>query len=417
MFYESTTLDNGVNVVSEHMDGVRSLSLGIWFRVGSRDETADQLGISHFMEHMMFKGTEKRSTLDISMAFDAMGAELNAFTSKEYTCYYARILDQNLDRAFEILGDMVCNSVFSQDEINSEREVVIEEIARSEDVPDDHIFDVFTEAMFPSHPLGRPVAGTREIVGAFKHEDCVAYHEKHYHAGNVTVVASGSVDHAKLVELCEKYLGSMKPGTANDRGAVPPQDAKSQAFVQKETEQAHLLYGLPGIPLGDDDRFAGKLMETALGGPMSSRLFQEVREKRGLAYAVFSTTLAYMNAAQFAVYCGTRAENLEQVVTIVREQLELMLNKGVDKDELERVRQYVLGQTILGMEATRSRMTRLGGALVNGLPVLSLDEIIERYNAVTQDDIMRVANRVLTGTPTVAVISPRDTDELKAALA
>jgi predicted Zn-dependent peptidase len=369
------------------------------------------------MEHMMFKGTVKRDAIGISKAFDAMGAESNAFTSKEYTCYYARVIDEHVEDALEVLSDMVVNSAFAQDCIDSEREVVIEEIARSEDTPDDHIFDVFTDAMFPAHQLGRPILGTRQIVGAFKHDDCIAYHDSKYAAQNCVVAVSGNITHEAVVAACERLLAGMHQGTANERGSVEPQTRPTFSIVQKETEQAHIIYGMPGIPCGDDDRFAGSLMEIALGGPMSSRLFQEVREKRGLAYAVYASNTPYMHAAQFGVYAGTRPANIEQVVSVIHQEVRRMASEPMDSEELQRVQEYVVGNTMLGLEATRSRMLRLGRNAVNGLEVLSPDETIARYRAVTSEDILRVAQRVLNQPVTLAVISPEDPDTLKAKLA
>lgn len=417
MFYEKSTLPNGLDIVSENIPGVRSITLGIWFRVGSRDEMPDQLGISHFMEHMMFKGTDSRSALDISMAFDGMGAVLNAFTSKEYTCYYASFLDEHLDSAVEILADMLQNSQFSSDAICTEREVVIEEIARYEDEPSDHVGEIFTESMYPSHQLGRSILGTRDIVGAFEHEDCAAYLQKHYHAGNAVIAAAGNVEHQALVSLAERFFASLPKGSANERGLVLEEGRRYLAFEKKDTEQAHLLYGMPGIALGDEDRFAGRLMETALGGPMSSRLFQEVREKRGLAYAVYATTSPYMNAAQFFIYVGTRPGNLKEVVGVLRGEIALLLDKGIAAEELARVQEYTVGNLVLSAEATRDHMLKLGGNAVQDLEILSLDESIERYRSVTRADIQRVAERILTAKPTVAVISPLGQSELDAVLA
>ncbi|MCL2530286.1 MAG: insulinase family protein [Coriobacteriia bacterium] len=416
MFYQKTSLPSGLDVISEYIGGVRSVTLGIWFRVGSRDEELTQLGISHFMEHMMFKGTASRSALDISMAFDGMGAELNAFTSKEYTCYYARFLDEHLESAVEILADMLQNSAFATEAIATEREVIIEEIARYEDEPSDHVGDIFTEAMFPTHQLGRSILGTRSIVGAFEYEDCAAYLGKHYHAGNAVIAAAGNVNHEKLVALAERFFAQLPSGAANGRGEVHESERKLLTFEQKDTEQAHMLYGMPGIALGSDDRFASRLMETALGGPMSSRLFQEVREKRGLAYAVYASTSPYMHASQFFIYVGTRPTNLKEVVGILRFEIESLIKKGLTSEELKRVQEYTVGNLVLLEESTRSHMLRLGSNAVQDLEILSLDEGIARYRAVTLDDIKRVAEQVLSQPPTVAVISPLGAAELETAL-
>ncbi|MDR2035859.1 MAG: insulinase family protein [Coriobacteriales bacterium] len=417
MFYQKTTLPNGLQVLSEQIPGVRSISLGIWFRVGSRDELPTQQGLSHFMEHMMFKGTPTRSALDISMAFDEMGAELNAFTSKECTCYYVRALDEYLEISVEILADMLQNSEFASEAIETEREVVIEEIARYEDEPSDHVGDIFTKALFPTHQLGRPIIGTRDIVATFGHNDCAQYLKQHYHAGNMVISAAGNVKHEQLLDLAERFFGSLPCGTTNDRGEVHEGPRKFLAFETKDTEQAHLLYGMPGITLNSDDRFASSLMDTALGGPMSSRLFQEVREKRGLAYAVFTATQAFMNAAQFYIYAGTRPGNLAEVISILKSEIALLLDKGLTQEELDRVKEYTVGHMVLSEESTRSHMYRLGIKAVQGLEILSLDEGIQRYRAVTLDDVQRIARQVLTADPTIAVISPLKESELQAILA
>lgn len=412
MFYRKSVLDNGITVITERMSAVRSISLGFWFRVGSRDETVDEAGMSHFMEHMMFKGTPSRDAAAISQEFDALGAELNAFTSKEYTCYYARFVDEHLPKATEILSDMVINSSFAQECIDSEREVVIEEIARTEDTPDDYVYDLFTGALFPTHTLGKPILGTRDSVGGFGHADCSAYHDKHYTSQNCVVAAAGNVDHDALVALCEDYLSPMASGTINRRSAFNEPTRDVFSFNTKETEQAHVLYGMPGIPSGDDDRFAGALLDTVIGGGMSSRMFQEVREKRGLAYAVYSNTTPYQGAAQFSVYAGTRPSNLEEVVGIIDSELKKVVQKGVTAEELQRVREYVTGTIILSMESTRTRMTRLGKNAVTDIEQLSIEEVVANYRAITLEDIDHAAKRVLTQQPTLAVISPYSTDEL-----
>lgn len=416
MFYDKTSLPNGLDIISEYIPGVRSVTLGIWFRVGSRDELPEQLGISHFMEHMMFKGTSARSAHDISMAFDSMGAVLNAFTSKEYTCYYASVLDEHLDSAVEILSDMLLDSQFASDAIKTEREVVIEEIARYEDEPSDHVGDIFTEAMFPAHQLGRSILGTREVVATFEHDNCISYLKKHYHAGNAVIVAAGNVEHQALLDLAQRFLHQLPAGTANERDVVKESGRQLLTFEQKETEQAHLLYGMPGIPLGDEDRFAGRLMETAFGGPMSSRLFQEVREKRGLAYAVYAATSPFMHASQFYIYVGTRPSNLKEVVSVLKAEIAKLLEEGVTPEELKRVQEYTVGHLVLSAESTRDHMLRLGTNAVQELDILSLDENIERFRAVTQADIERVARRVLSVEPTIALISPLDKNGLDAAL-
>ena len=398
------------------MEAVRSVSLGIWFKVGSRDESDIEQGISHFMEHMMFKGTAKRDAFAISEAFESIGAEQNAFTSKEYTCYYSRFVSDKLPRIFEILGDMVTSSLFQQDAINFEREVVIEEIARSEDTPEDHVFDLFTQAMFSTHSLGRPIIGTRDVVSSFLHDDCVRYQDRHYHANNCVVVACGHVDHDELVALCELHLAKLGTGTRNTRGVVDISQTDSFALLKKDTEQAHIVYGMPGIPLGDEDRFAASLMDTVLGGGMSSRLFQEIREKRGLAYAVYSTNVSFCGAGQFVVYAGTRPSNMMELISIVLSEIKRMLETGLTPDELERAREYIIGHIVLSMESTSHRMVKLGSNAISDLEILSLDESIRRYREVSLDDTMRVAQRIMSLSPTIAIISPLDEQEIRDSL-
>jgi len=416
LFYQKSILSNGLTVISEHMEAVRSVSLGIWFKVGSRDESDIEQGISHFMEHMMFKGTAKRDAFAISEAFESIGAEQNAFTSKEYTCYYSRFVSDKLPRIFEILGDMVTSSLFQQDAINFEREVVIEEIARSEDTPEDHVFDLFTQAMFSTHSLGRPIIGTRDVVSSFLHDDCVRYQDRHYHANNCVVVACGHVDHDELVALCELHLAKLGTGTRNTRGVVDISQTDSFALLKKDTEQAHIVYGMPGIPLGDEDRFAASLMDTVLGGGMSSRLFQEIREKRGLAYAVYSTNVSFCGAGQFVVYAGTRPSNMMELISIVLSEIKRMLETGLTPDELERAREYIIGHIVLSMESTSHRMVKLGSNAISDLEILSLDESIRRYREVSLDDTMRVAQRIMSLSPTIAIISPLDEQEIRDSL-
>ncbi len=413
MFYRKTVLDNGITIMSEPMDSVRSIALGIWFAVGSRDESPAEAGMSHFMEHMMFKGTSTRSAKDISEEFDRLGAELNAFTSKEYTCYYSRFVDQHLPTAFEVLADMVVDAQLSDDSCQSEREVVIEEIARMEDTPDDRIHELFNHALWPSHPIGLPILGSRATVGGFDQAQSVAFRSKHYLTGNCVIAASGNVDHEDLVRLTERYLGDLPKGP---RSVRPVADAVSEAqlsVVEKETEQAHICYGVATMNAHHPDRFALALLDGVLGGGMSSRLFQEIREKRGLAYAVYSFSALYQDTGEFAVYAGTRPENAEEVIRLIHIEMERIAESGVNADEFERVRQSAQGHLVLGMESTRNRMTRLGKNEVTGGEILSADEIMERFDAVTMDDLRRVSASVLSAEKVMAVIGPFTREKLE----
>jgi predicted Zn-dependent peptidase len=412
MFYRKTVLDSGITVMSEPMDEVRSIALGIWFAVGSRDETPLEAGMSHFMEHMMFKGTPSRSPQDISEAFDRLGAELNAFTSKEYTCYYSRFVDEHLPAALEILSDMVANPLLDDEACRAERQVVIEEIARSEDSPDEHIHEIFSKALWPHHPIGLPILGTREIVGGFDHERSSAFRTRHYLTGNAVVAASGNVDHDDLVSLVEQHL-QLPDGLRSQRPAAHATSSSRIAVLNKVTEQAHICYGVSTMNAHHPDRFALNILDGILGGGMSSRLYQEIREKRGLAYAVYSFTALYQDTGEFGVYSGTRPENAEEVIRLIQNEVEKIAAHGVKADELDRVRQAAKGHLVLGMESTRNRMTRLGKNEVTGGEILSADEIMERFNAVTMEDLKRVSAEVLSEDKVLAVIGPFEPSSLE----
>ena len=413
MFCEKTVLDNGVCVLTEHMESVRSVALGMWVRVGNRDETPEQAGISHFMEHMLFKGTPTRSALDISMHFDSIGAELNAFTSREYTCFYARFMDTHLATAFEVLSDMVVNAKFAQEDIDPERQVVIEEIARSEDAPDEYVFDVFSDAIYPTHPLGRPVLGNRGTVSGFTTDDMRAYHDAHYTTENLTIVACGNIAHDDVVELAKRYLEDMIAGERLVRRDAPEASRMALNALTKDTEQAHVILGYPSICARDERRFAYSLLETILGGAMSARLFQEIREKRGLAYAVFTSTALYEDAGSFSMYAGSRPENLEEVITVAREQFEKVRKEGVTQAELERAQELASGSFVMGMESTRVRMTRLGRMATCNLELSSVEETLQKYRNVTVADVNAAAEELFGQDMITAVVSPYSQTEIE----
>jgi len=413
MFFRKTMLDNGVTVMSESMESVRSVTLGVWFAVGSRDESPEEAGMSHFMEHMMFKGTPSRSARDISEEFDRMGAEFNAGTSKEYTVYYARFLDQHLPNAFEVLGDMVVNASLAEEECVKEREVVIEEIARMEDNPEDQVGEIFEGALWPNHPIGLPVIGSRETVGSFDHASASAFRTKHFLTGNVIVAAAGNVDHDELVALAERFLVGLPAGPRTPREHSVSEGQKRLVSLSKDTEQAHILFGVVTMAAQDPDRFALQLLNDVLGGGMSSRLFQQIREQRGLAYAVQSYPALYQDTGEFAVYVGTRPDNAELVLELIRAEFAKIAEEGITAEELARAQESSAGHLVLSTEATRNRMMRLGRAEVCGNEVLSADDVIDRLSAVTLDDVKRVAAKVLTAETTIAVIGPFSDERLK----
>lgn len=411
MFYRETVLDNGVTVLTESLDSVRSVALGVWFSVGSRDESPAEAGMSHFMEHMMFKGTPTRSAADISETFDRLGAELNAFTSKEYTCYYARVIDEHVPTAIELLSDMVCNASLTDDACSKEREVVIEEIARMEDTPDDRIHELFSRALWPDHPIGLPILGSRDTVGGFDHLQSVAFRTRHYLTGNCVVAAAGSVDHDALVELVRTHL-VLPEGPRSDRPAAEPPSTGRLAVIEKETEQSHICYGVSCMNARHPDRFALSVVDTVLGGGMSSRLFQEIREKKGLAYAVFSFHALYQDTGQFTVYAGTRPSNAEEVVRLIQTEIERLLTSGLTAEELSRAKESIKGHLVLGLESTRNRMTRIGKNAVTGGELLSVDEVVERIDAVDLENTHRVATEVLDRERVLAMIGPYSAEDV-----
>ena len=388
-----STLDSGVRVVTESMPSVRSIALGFWIRAGSRDEGTDQAGISHFLEHLLFQGTERFSSRQIDELFDTMGAEVNAGTGKETTSVYSRFLDRHLDHAFDVLQDMVLRP--SYPDIDSERHVVIEEIAMYEDEPSDKVHDVLAGALFGDHPLGRPVIGTAEVISSVPVPTIAAWHDGRYTGANIVVAAAGNVDHERVVELVEGAVGGAAGGARSQAGS-PDGAAPELRFHEKETEQYHLCLGGPGIPRSDDRRFALRVLDTILGGSTSSRLFQEVREKRGLAYSVYSYASHYLDSGQVALYVGTRPENVGQAMAVIGAELRRMQEEAVTEEELERARENVKGRTVLSMESTLARMNRLGSSVLMDVPLLTLDEVLAAFDAVTLDDVAGLARELWT---------------------
>lgn len=412
MNYQQTLLPSGITVITDQMPSVKSVALGLWFSVGTRDEAHDEAGMSHFMEHMMFKGTPTRSPLDISMHFDRLGAELNAFTSKEYTCYYSRFASDKLRDALSVLADMVINSEFDNEAITLEREVVQEELVRSIDAPDDFVFELFSQNIIKGHALSHPILGTKESIASFSHEACVSYLQKHYSTGNLTVAAAGDIDHDALVDLVTTLFDAMPQKPHQPRDLVKPQSFSGLFVEIRDIEQAHIVYGFPWLELGDPRRFASGILTTALGGSMSSRLFQEVREKRGLAYTIYATQGTYQGAGQWCVYAGTRPSNIADVVDIIKRELSQFAEEPLSQDELQRNVELISGQLLLSSETTTSHMSRIGKRECLGAEQLSIDEAIERYRSVTPADIQTLAQSYFNQDPTIAIVSSRSVDEL-----
>jgi predicted Zn-dependent peptidase len=396
------------------MPDVRSVALGFWVRAGSRDETVEQAGISHFLEHLLFKGTDRFSSLEIDEAFDAMGAEVNAGTGKETTSVYSRFLDRHLERAFDVLQDMVLRPVYP--DIDAEREVVIEEIAMYEDEPSDKVHDVLAGAVFGDHPLGRPVIGRAAVISSVPVPEIAAYHDARYLPSNIVVAAAGNLEHDRLVELVATAVEGAAANPAPAPSDAPGGGVPAVRFHTKETEQYHLCLGARGIPRGDDRRFALRVLDTLLGGSTSSRLFQEVREKRGLAYSVFSYSSQYADTGQVTLYVGTRPENVAEAMDVIGTELRRLHEEGVGEEELERARENVKGRTVLSMESTLSRMNRLGSSVLMGVPLLTVDEVLVKLDEVTLADVAQLAADLLRPEGMSAAGVGGDEDTFRAAL-
>jgi predicted Zn-dependent peptidase len=392
---------------------VRSIALGLWIRTGSRDESPAQAGLSHFLEHLLFKGTDRFTSREIDETFDSIGAEVNAGTGKETTSVYSRFLDRHLDQAFDVLSDMVLRPTYP--DIDSERQVVIEEIAMYEDEPSDKVHDVLSTAIFGDHPLGRPIIGRAEIVSSVPVPEIAAYHDERYVGGNLVLAAAGSVDHDRLVALAAEKL-ECESGAVKSTEPAPSQIDPRLCFRAKETEQYHLCLGGPGIARGDDRRFALRVLDTILGGSTSSRLFQEVREKRGLAYAVYSYASQFVDGGQVGIYVGTRPDNVAEAMEVIGGELRRVAADGVTAEELDRARENVKGRTTLSSESTLARMNRLGGALLMDVPLLTLDEVLAEIDAVTLDDVGALAAELYDPARLSAAGVGADEDSFRAAL-
>ena len=400
---------------------MRSVALGFWIRTGSVAEPVEQAGISHLLEHMLFRGTERHSSEEIDQIFDAMGAEVNAGTDKETTSLYSRVLDRNLERAFAVMGEMVFAPTLA--ELDAEREVVLEEIAMYEDDPQDVAFDALGVAVFGSHPLGRAVIGSTKTVGALTREQLAGFHAEHYVPANVVIAAAGSLDHDELVQMAQA-LDSRRTRAASGGGASPHAAEGEQAFsfpvrvrfVRKDTEQYHVCLGGGGLARDDARRFALRVLEGVLGATSSSRLFQEVRERRGLAYSVYSFSSLYARTGEVGVYVGTRPENLGAALEVIAAELERFVSEGAAEDELERSRENLKGRVVLAMESTAARMNHLGGAVISEMPILSVDEVIERIDAVRAEDVAALASSLFDpATLSVSGVGP-DEDVFRLAL-
>ncbi len=409
-----SVLPGGLRVITESLPAVRSAAIGIWAGVGSRDEDLDHAGATHYLEHLLFKGTERRSALDISAAMDAVGGELNAFTAKEYTCYYARVLDADLPLAIDVLADMVTSSLIEPKDVDAERGVILEEIAMNEDDPTDTVHEAFAAQLFGDTPLGRPILGSVDSINAITRTQITEHYAARYKPKDLVVAAAGSLDHAEVVELTRAAFGPFLAGDDDPEAPrlagenVPGEPGTGVRLVSRGIEQANLVLGCGGLSRTDQRRFALGVLNAALGGGMSSRLFQEVREKRGLAYSVYSFSSQHADTGIWGVYAGCLPAKADEVLAICRDEIAKVISGGLTDDEMVRGKGQLRGSIVLGLEDPSSRMSRLGKAELVYPRLEPVEEILASIDAVSHDDVREVAAAVLAQPKALAVVGPFD---------
>jgi predicted Zn-dependent peptidase len=403
----SSTLDGGLTVVTERMTDVRSVSIGFWVGVGSVDEAPDMSGASHFLEHLLFKGTDTRSARAIAEAVDSVGGDMNAFTTKEYTTFYVRLLAEDVDMGIDLMSDIIWSPAFRPSDFESERQVILEEILMHADEPADLVHEVLASALFPGHPLGREVIGEHSTVSAMTVEQVSDFHGSYYLPANIVVAAAGLIDHDHVVERVASRLGRRSGGAPLTR-TPPAEPPGGQVVVERGTEQTHLAVAVPAPDRSDEERHAISIVEHVLGGGMSSRLFQTIREERGMAYSVYAYRLSFHGAGALAVYAGTSPTTSGQVLDLIHQELDHMAADGLTRSEFDAARSHVRGAMALGLEDSGARMSRIGHSqLVHGR-VPSLDEIEEKLAALTLDEVNDAAGRWLSRPRTVACVGPTD---------
>ena len=406
-----TVLPSGLRIISEQQAGVRSAAIGVWVGVGSRDESPTLHGCSHFLEHLLFKGTRERTALDISIALDAVGGEFNAFTAKEYTCFHARVLDEDLPLAVDVLGDMITASTLDAEDVEAERDVILDEIAMHDDDPDDVVHNLFAHQAWGDTPLGRPIAGTDASIQALTRAQIVRFYRRHYRPENVVVAAAGNVDHTALVRRVKRAFARNDWLSGRAEPVLPRHGSRKRvtpgmAAATRPFEQVNVVLGMEGLVRDDDRRFALGVLNTALGGGTSSRLFQEVRERRGLAYSVFSFASHHADSGLVGVSVGCLPTKLDEVLAVVRDELDKVARAGITDEELARGKGQLRGGLVLGLEDSASRMSRIGKAELVHDELLSIDEVMERIDAVTLDDVRSVAAEIFTRPEVLAVVGP-----------
>jgi predicted Zn-dependent peptidase len=386
---QKSTLPNGLKIVTEHIESIRSISAGIWVKTGSRNESDQQAGITHFLEHMLFKGTENRSSFEIAQSMESVGGYLNAFTSTEYTCYYARCLDNKLEEAMDVLSDMVRHSTFPEDEMQKEKNVVLEEMKMYKDSPDDFILEEFSGQLFPDHPIGRPVLGYEETVVSFTREGLFDYIDQRYNPDNLLVAVAGNVKHEDVLHLVSRLLDhESTKRTVNEKQPIPPYEVTHKELT-KPIEQAHMILGRRALNYDHPDKYLLLLANTILGGGMSSRLHQNIREKYGYCYSIGPFNQSYLDSGLFGVYIGTDADYVPHVRELIVEEFERLQNEKVDRKELSEAKAHLKGKLLLSQENTSNRMTRMAKSEIYFNRYVSLDELVENIDAVNAEDLRR----------------------------
>ena len=392
--YQKVVLHNGIRIVTEKIPYLRSVSIGIWINSGSRDEEDKNSGISHFLEHLAFKGTEKRSARQIAFEMDSIGGQIDAFTSREYTCYSAKVLDEHLPVAIDLLSDILLNSTLKPADIDKERQVILEEFKFVEDNPADYIYDLLYQSVWSSHPLGRSILGNHESIEKIDRNKLVNHLDNHYIPKNIIIAAAGNIDECRLNELLENAFGSLNKNASSSREA-PPEIKRNFIVKERELEQVHFCLGTKGLRSADESRFEGYLLNTILGGSMSPRLFQKIREDYGLAYSIHSFISPYADTGLLGIYAGTSAEFFEKVLKMSLEEFKLLMTVKVSADELKKAKEQLKGNLMLSLESSSSRMNQLAKQEMYFERFFSLDEIIDEIEKVTEEKIQRLANRLL----------------------
>jgi len=413
MSVRRSVLPSGLRIVTEEVPSVRSAAIGIWVNIGSRDETPAVAGASHFLEHLLFKGTKRRNALEISASIESVGGEMNAFTSKEYTCFYARVIDKDLPLAVNVISDLITSSVVKPADVDAERKVVLEEIAMRDDDPSDLIHDPFLEKYYGDTPLGRPILGTVESINEMSRSTVFNYYRKRYRPQDLVVAVAGNVKHKEVVRLVEDALGKdnfldqpKADYEIRSSGPVKVPGRGQVTLLDRKTEQAHIVYGVEGVARNDKRRFALSILATALGGGMSSRLFQEIREKRGLAYSTYAYSQQFAGSGVLSFYVGCKPDRAIEATKIIQDILHDVAEKGLTQEEILRAKGAVSGSLVLSQEDTGSRMTRIGKSeLVYG-EIMSFDQILQEIADVTPDQIKEIARQSLPTSPTLAVVGP-----------